>query len=104
MALTRDFKEAIAIPFERDPAFAKELLDEATFLNTGEAEMIYTKKSIARGFTTSLRNACPCHPSHTVQIPTKDEVGGACPLWNILRWRRKLVADLIPGLGAKLPR
>jgi DNA-binding phage protein len=39
MALTRDFKEAVLARVERDPAFAKELLDEATtLLISGEAE------------------------------------------------------------------
>jgi len=39
MALTRDFKETVLARVERDPAFAKELLDEATtLLISGEAE------------------------------------------------------------------
>lgn len=40
MALTRDFKATIVERVERDPAFAKALLDEAAtlFLN-GEAEI-----------------------------------------------------------------
>jgi DNA-binding phage protein len=39
MALTRDFKETVLARVERDPAFAKELLDEATtLLICGEAE------------------------------------------------------------------
>lgn len=40
MALTRDFKETVVARVERDPTFAKELLDEATtLLISGEAEM-----------------------------------------------------------------
>lgn len=40
MALTRDFKKTVVARVERDPAFAKELLDEATaLLISGEAEM-----------------------------------------------------------------
>ena len=39
MALTRDFKKTVVARVERDPAFAKELLDEATtLLVRGEAE------------------------------------------------------------------
>jgi hypothetical protein len=39
MALTRDFKETVVARVERDPAFAKELLNEATtLLMNGEAE------------------------------------------------------------------
>jgi len=39
MGLTRDFKETVVARVERDPAFAKELLDEATtLLISGEAE------------------------------------------------------------------
>jgi DNA-binding phage protein len=39
MALTRDFKETVIARVERDPAFAKALLDEATtLLIAGEAE------------------------------------------------------------------
>jgi DNA-binding phage protein len=39
MALTRDFKKTVVTRVERDPAFAKELLDEATaLLISGEAE------------------------------------------------------------------
>ena len=39
MALTRDFKETVIARIERDPAFAKELLDEATtLLISGQAE------------------------------------------------------------------
>jgi DNA-binding phage protein len=39
MALTRDFKETVLARVERDPAFAKELLEEATtLLISGEAE------------------------------------------------------------------
>lgn len=39
MALTRDFKKTVVARVERDPAFAKELLDEATaLLISGEAE------------------------------------------------------------------
>ena len=39
MALTRDFKEKVVARVERDPTFAKELLDEATMLLTsGEPE------------------------------------------------------------------
>ena len=39
MGLTRDFKETVIARVERDPAFAKELLDEATtLLISGEAE------------------------------------------------------------------
>ena len=39
MALTRDFKKTVVARVERDPAFAKELLDEATqLLINGEAE------------------------------------------------------------------
>ncbi len=39
MALTRDFKRTVAARVERDPAFAKELLEEATtLLISGEAE------------------------------------------------------------------
>jgi DNA-binding phage protein len=39
MALTRDFKKTIVARVERDPAFAKELLKEATtLLISGEAE------------------------------------------------------------------
>jgi DNA-binding phage protein len=39
MALTRDFKKTVVARVERDPAFAKELLDEATaLLIGGEAE------------------------------------------------------------------
>src|SRR5271156_139982 len=39
MALTRDFKRTVVARVERDPAFAKELLDEATaLLIGGEAE------------------------------------------------------------------
>ena len=39
MALTRDFKETVVARVERDPAFAKALLDEATtMLIAGEAE------------------------------------------------------------------
>jgi DNA-binding phage protein len=39
MALTRDFKETIIARVERDPAFAKALLDEATtLLLSGEAQ------------------------------------------------------------------
>ena len=39
MGLTRDFKETVIARVERDPAFAKELLDEATtLLLSGEAE------------------------------------------------------------------
>lgn len=39
MALTRDFKETVVARVERDPAFAKALLDEATtLLIGGEAE------------------------------------------------------------------
>jgi DNA-binding phage protein len=39
MALTRDFKETVVARVERDPAFAKALLDEATtLLIAGEAE------------------------------------------------------------------
>ena len=39
MGLTRDFKETVIARVERDPAFAKELLDEATtLLLRGEAE------------------------------------------------------------------
>lgn len=39
MALTRDFKETVVARVERDPAFAKELLNEATtLLIAGEAE------------------------------------------------------------------
>jgi len=39
MALTRDFKKTVVARVERDPAFAKELLDEATtLLMSGEAE------------------------------------------------------------------
>jgi len=38
MGLTRDFKETVIARVERDPAFAKELLDEATtLLTSGEA-------------------------------------------------------------------
>ena len=40
MGLTRDFKVTVVARVERDPAFAKELLDEATtLLISGEAEM-----------------------------------------------------------------
>jgi DNA-binding phage protein len=39
MALTRDFKETVIARVERDPAFAKALLDEATtLLLSGEAQ------------------------------------------------------------------
>lgn len=39
MALTRDFKKTVVARVERDPAFAKELLDEAaSLLISGEAE------------------------------------------------------------------
>ena len=39
MALTRDIKEAVVARVERDPMFAKKLLDEATMLLiSGEAE------------------------------------------------------------------
>lgn len=39
MGLTRDFKETVIARVERDPAFAKALLDEATtLLISGEAE------------------------------------------------------------------
>ncbi len=39
MALTRDFKKTVVARVERDPTFAKELLDEATMLLIGgEAE------------------------------------------------------------------
>jgi DNA-binding phage protein len=39
MGLTRDFKETVVARVERDPAFAKALLDEATtLLIGGEAE------------------------------------------------------------------
>ena len=39
MALTRDFKKTVVAWVERDPAFAKALLDEATsLLISGEAE------------------------------------------------------------------
>ena len=39
MALTRDFKETVVARVEREPAFAKALLDEATtLLIGGEAE------------------------------------------------------------------
>jgi DNA-binding phage protein len=39
MALTQDFKRTVAARIERDPAFAKELLNEATtLLISGEAE------------------------------------------------------------------
>ena len=39
MALTRDFKKTVVARVERDPAFAKALLDEATsLLISGEAE------------------------------------------------------------------
>lgn len=39
MGLTRDFKVTVVARVERDPAFAKELLDEATTLIiSGEAE------------------------------------------------------------------
>jgi DNA-binding phage protein len=39
MPLTRDFKETVVARVERDPAFAKALLDEATtLLIAGEAE------------------------------------------------------------------
>ena len=39
MALTRDFNKTVAARVERDPAFAKELLDEATaLLVRGETE------------------------------------------------------------------
>ena len=39
MALTRDFKKTVVARAERDPAFAKELLREATtLLISGEAE------------------------------------------------------------------
>ena len=39
MGLTRNFKEAVVARVERDPAFAKALLDEATtLLISGEAE------------------------------------------------------------------
>jgi DNA-binding phage protein len=39
MALTRDFKKTVVARVERDPAFAKELLKEATtLLISGEAE------------------------------------------------------------------
>ena len=39
MALTRDFKKTVVARIERDPTFAKELLDEATMLLvSGEAE------------------------------------------------------------------
>ena len=39
MALTRAFKKTVVARVERDPAFAKELLDEATqLLISGEAE------------------------------------------------------------------
>ena len=39
MALTRDFKETVVARVERDPEFAKALLDEATtLLISGEAE------------------------------------------------------------------
>jgi hypothetical protein len=39
MGLTRDFKETVVARVERDPAFAKALLDEATTqLIGGEAE------------------------------------------------------------------
>ena len=39
MGLTRDFKETVIARVERDPAFAKELLQEATtLLISGEAE------------------------------------------------------------------
>ena len=46
MALTRDFKKTVVARVERDPAFAKELLHEATtLLIRGEAE---TARSILR--------------------------------------------------------
>jgi DNA-binding phage protein len=39
MALTRDFKKTVVARVERDPAFARELLDEATtLLISGEPE------------------------------------------------------------------
>jgi DNA-binding phage protein len=39
MALTRDFKETVVARVERDPTFAKKLLDEATMLLiSGEPE------------------------------------------------------------------
>jgi DNA-binding phage protein len=39
MALTREFKETVIARVDRDPAFAKELLDEATMLLlSGEPE------------------------------------------------------------------
>jgi DNA-binding phage protein len=39
MALTQDFKKTVVARIERDPAFAKELLNEATtLLISGEAE------------------------------------------------------------------
>ena len=39
MALTRDFKKTVVARVERDPAFAQELLDEATtLLISGEPE------------------------------------------------------------------
>ena len=46
MALTRDFKNTVVARIERDPAFAKELLHEATArLINGEAE---TARAILR--------------------------------------------------------
>ena len=46
MALTRDFKKTVVARVERDPAFAKELLHEATaLLINGEAE---TARAILR--------------------------------------------------------
>ena len=46
MALTRDFKKTVVARIERDPAFAKELLHEATArLINGEAE---TARAILR--------------------------------------------------------
>lgn len=51
MALTRDFKKTVVARVERDPAFAKALLDEAaTLFRSGELETARLK-----AYTVNLR-------------------------------------------------
>ncbi len=52
MALTRDFKKTVVARVERDPGFAKALLDEATtLLISGEAE---TARVILRDLVNAM--------------------------------------------------
>ena len=66
MALTRDFKKTVVARVERDPAFARALLDEAaTLFLSGEPE---TARLILRDLRCPKEASQSGHKAHTVDL------------------------------------